>query len=129
VIFENASGIEMGPVNPEANFIESGFDSLLLTQVALNLKKEFGLPISFRQLNERYGNLDLLAGFLDEQLPEDKFQEKESAEKTLSVRNDSGSADSTGSSAIDILSRQIESLAKQVEHLQSASRQPSTVNR
>src|SRR6202035_1983428 len=33
VIFENASGIEMGPVNPEANFIESGFDSLLLTQV------------------------------------------------------------------------------------------------
>src|ERR1700676_4369003 len=76
VIFENASGIEMELLSPETNVIETGFDSLLLTQVALNLKKEFGLPISFRQLNEKYGNLDLLAALLDEQLPKEEFQDK-----------------------------------------------------
>src|SRR5699024_1634005 len=39
---------------PSQSFLEMGLDSLLLTQVALNLKKEFNLPITFRKLNEEY---------------------------------------------------------------------------
>jgi amino acid adenylation domain-containing protein len=119
-ILENSSGISMDDVNPEMNFIEIGFDSLLLTQVALNLKKEFGLPVSFRQLNESHASLSSLARFLDEHLPEEKFLE---TNDTLVSKNNSAS-DRASTSAIDALSKQIESLAKQVALL----RQPSIVN-
>jgi len=40
-MLEDASGIEMEGVTPDMSFIEIGLDSLLLTQIALNLKKEF----------------------------------------------------------------------------------------
>jgi amino acid adenylation domain-containing protein len=65
---ENASGIEMVGVTPEMTFIEMGLDSLLLTQVALMLKKQFALPITFRQLNEDYGTLNSLTNYLDANL-------------------------------------------------------------
>ncbi len=70
----------MKSIEPDTHFIEIGFDSLLLTQVALNCKKEFGLPISFRQLNESFTSLDLLAGYLDELLPEERFSEEPETE-------------------------------------------------
>jgi acyl transferase domain-containing protein len=38
-IFENASGIDTETMEPGTHFIELGFDSLLLTQVALNCKR------------------------------------------------------------------------------------------
>ena len=115
-IFENASGIEMGMVPEGLNFIEIGFDSLLLTQVSLNLKKEFGLPVTFRQLNETHTTLDSLAGFLDENLPEENFPETPKA------------AETDDPSSIQYLSRQIEQLAKQVALLQEGN-QPLTANR
>ncbi|MDP3469725.1 MAG: amino acid adenylation domain-containing protein [Daejeonella sp.] len=73
-ILENASGIEMKDVSPNLNFIEIGLDSLLLTQVAITLKREFSLPISFRQLNEDLNTLNLLADYLQAGLPADAFQ-------------------------------------------------------
>jgi hypothetical protein len=94
------------------SFIEVGFDSLLLTQVALNCKKEFGLPVSFRQLNETYNSLDLLAGYLHENLPEEKFNDEHKP--------------AGDPSSIEYLSRQIEQLANQVALLQSGNL-PSTV--
>src|SRR5690606_29333839 len=51
-ILEDASGIEIGANEYHIYFIELGMDSLLLTQVALALKKTFSLPITFRGLNE-----------------------------------------------------------------------------
>jgi amino acid adenylation domain-containing protein len=118
-IFENASGIEMESVRGDMNFIEIGFDSLLLTQIALNIKREFGIPVSFRQLHETYGSLDLLAGYLDEQLSEKKLPEEHSAiqqEEPPAIRQ---------------LSKQIELLARQVALLQQGNQssvivQPST---
>ena len=38
-LFEDASGIEIDNASTDTNFIEIGFDSLLLTQIATNLKK------------------------------------------------------------------------------------------
>lgn len=73
-ILENASGIEMKDVDPNLNFIEIGLDSLLLTQVAITLKREFLLPVSFRQLNEDLNTLNLLADYLDAELPADAFE-------------------------------------------------------
>ncbi|MCE7071043.1 amino acid adenylation domain-containing protein [Dyadobacter sp. CY327] len=73
-ILENASGIEMDGVSPDTAFLEVGLDSLLLTQVSLALKKEFGLPLTFRQLNEDYATFELLAGYLDANLPAELYQ-------------------------------------------------------
>lgn len=61
---EELSGIEMMDVSPEMSFLQIGLDSLLLTQVALVLKNEFKVPISFRQLNEDLTSLDALASYI-----------------------------------------------------------------
>jgi len=82
-ILENASGIEMRDVGTDLNFIEIGFDSLLLTQIAITLKKEFAIPVSFRQLNEGLNTINRLADHLNEGLPEDtslSLQNSEAAE-------------------------------------------------
>ncbi len=68
-LLEEASGIEMDGVAPDTSFLEIGLDSLLLTQVALTLKKEFGVPITFRQLTSDYTSPEQLAGYLDQTLP------------------------------------------------------------
>lgn len=84
-IFKNVLGVEMNTANPQMSFIEMGLDSLLLTQVAMLLKKQFAVSISFRQLNEELGNLDLLATYLEAYLPDDsvlsKIAKNKSAEK------------------------------------------------
>ncbi|MBD1363281.1 amino acid adenylation domain-containing protein [Mucilaginibacter sp. ZT4R22] len=79
-IFEDTSGIDVD--SGDASFIEIGFDSLLLTQIATNLKKEFNVPITFRKLFEEYNSLDLLAAHLDSILPADKFQPTAAAPKS-----------------------------------------------
>lgn len=68
-ILERASGIELENANPDYNFVELGLDSLLLTQIAINLKKEFDVPVTFRQLNTDLNSLNLLSAYLDKNLP------------------------------------------------------------
>ena len=68
-LLEEASGIEMDGVAPDTSFLEIGLDSLLLTQVALTLKKEFGVPITFRQLTNDYTSPEQLADYLDQTTP------------------------------------------------------------
>ncbi|MEO3406873.1 amino acid adenylation domain-containing protein [Mucilaginibacter sp. CAU 1740] len=73
-VFEDAAGIEIDMAATGLSFIEIGFDSLSLTQIATNLKKIFNVPITFRKLFEEYNSLELLAAYLDTQLPADAFQ-------------------------------------------------------
>jgi amino acid adenylation domain-containing protein len=68
-ILEEVSGIDMRYADNNASFIELGFDSLLLTQVSLLFKKEFQVPVTFRQLNESFSSLELLATYFDSTLP------------------------------------------------------------
>ncbi len=124
-MLENASGIEMNSVTPEMNFIEIGFDSLLLTQIALNIRKEFSLPVSFRQLNETYGNLDLLATYLDENLPKEKFQQTETQVQPAGV----SSGIQADNSAISQITKQIQMLAEQVARLQNGNLPPVSETR
>lgn len=70
-LLEDASGLDLAGATPDMSFLELGFDSLLLTQVALTLQREFRLLITFRQLNEEFATLDLLVAHLDRQLPPD----------------------------------------------------------
>ncbi len=72
-IIENSSGIDMSDMDHNLNFIEIGLDSLILTQIAITLKREF-LPVSFRQLNEGLNTVNLLADFLESRLPAEDSQ-------------------------------------------------------
>jgi acyl transferase domain-containing protein len=68
-VFEDTSGVEMAEADPAATFVELGLDSLTLTQVALQLKKNFSVNVTFRDLMENHSSFDALADFLDQQLP------------------------------------------------------------
>jgi len=118
-ILENASGIEMEGVTPDMGFMEIGLDSLLLTQIALNLKKEFSLPITFRQLTEEYNNLDSLAAFLDANLPPDQapVQQPSMLVQPIVAAQQLQGGNNT---VIGLISQQIQLLAQQVALLQGS---------
>ncbi len=69
VVLKNLSGQDQSRAVVDVSFLELGFDSLLLTQVAQALRKEFGVKVTFRQLLEDHATMDTLAGYLDTQLP------------------------------------------------------------
>src|SRR5690606_6154093 len=134
-ILENASGIETDGVNPDSSFIEIGLDSLLLTQVALTLKKEFKLPITFRKLTEEYGSLSLLAEYLDANLPQETKQESitintqnnhHSSVNSISALNNN-SNHTSGNGAIDLISQQIQLLAQQIALMQNNNQSQSPI--
>lgn len=68
-LFEDIAGFDMADADPQTHFIELGLDSLMLTQIALQLQKTFALKITFRQLMGETATLEHLAALLDAQLP------------------------------------------------------------
>ena len=74
VVLKNLSGQDQSTAAPDVSFLELGFDSLLLTQVAQAFRKEFGVKVTFRQLLEDCATMDALAGFLDSKLPPEEVR-------------------------------------------------------
>ncbi|HBE68363.1 MAG TPA: beta-ketoacyl synthase, partial [Planctomycetaceae bacterium] len=72
-VFENTSGFELGDFDSDTTFFEMGLDSLVLTQTATALEREFGVEVTFRQLLEQTCSVNQLAGWLDQQLPAEKY--------------------------------------------------------
>ncbi|MEO7363224.1 MAG: aminotransferase class III-fold pyridoxal phosphate-dependent enzyme, partial [Gemmatimonadaceae bacterium] len=66
------AGVDLDDAPTSAAFVELGLDSLVLTQVAIQVKRRFKVNLTFRQLNEQYNSLDELVGFLDATLPVEK---------------------------------------------------------
>ena len=65
-IFEKSSGIEVSEFGNDTCFLEMGMDSLFLTQISLQLKKELKIQVTFRQLLEEYSSINSLAdAFVD----------------------------------------------------------------
>ena len=124
-LFEDASGIEIDAISVDMNFIEMGFDSLLLTQIATNLKKQFNVPITFRKLFEEYNSINSLAAYLDTNLPEEQFKQQLSAQHpTPSLQT---SSQVMGNPALDLIAQQIQLLACQLALLQNAGGTPTVV--
>ena len=69
------SGHERSEISKSATFMEQGFDSLSLTQVAFAIRKEFSVKVSFTQLMSQLPNIDMLAAHLDAILPADVLPE------------------------------------------------------
>ena len=67
-LIEDVSGYELADADPESHFSEVGLDSLLLTQVATALERQFKLGITFRHLVEDYTSLALIADFIASQV-------------------------------------------------------------
>jgi acyl transferase domain-containing protein len=69
VMFGDITGFDMEAADASANFMELAIDSLMLTQVAVQLQKTFAVPVTFRELMSEYASLERLSGMLDERLP------------------------------------------------------------
>ncbi len=121
-LFEDASGIEIDGASADMNFIEIGFDSLLLTQIATNLKKEFNVPITFRKLFEEYNTIQSLAAYLDANLPAEAFNPQVAPAQSQPVYNSPTPAiQSQANPALDLIQQQIQMLATQLASLQNGS--------
>ncbi len=122
-LLEDASGIEMDGIAPDMSFLEIGFDSLLLTQVAITLKKEFGLPITFRQLSTTYTSPERVADYLDQTLPVEVHQPKPTppTPTVYAPVNPAAAALPTTDTALGLIAQQLQLLAKQVALLQDGS--------
>src|SRR3546814_16316585 len=70
-LFEDVAGFDLADADSGANFIELGLDSLMLTQVALQLQKSLGSKVSFRQLMGECSTPHRLAARLADELPPD----------------------------------------------------------
>ncbi|KEJ95561.1 amino acid adenylation domain-containing protein [Pseudosulfitobacter pseudonitzschiae] len=70
-LLSDVSGEELTPDDAEATFLDLGFDSLFLGQVAQKLGAEYGLEVTFRELLAKYPTVAAVAGLLDETLPAD----------------------------------------------------------
>ena len=63
------SGRERSQIDSSSTFMEQGFDSLSLTQVAFAIRTEFSVKVTFSQLMNQFPNVAMLSEYLDATLP------------------------------------------------------------
>jgi len=119
-LLQELSGRDFSDVEPCANFLELGLDSLLLTQAAHLFQRKFGISISFRQLMEELSSLDAVVSHLAATLPPEAFTEKPAT--PLSSPASTPAVTSSQGTVLEELLRQQQQLTNQV--LQLLGRQP-----
>ncbi|MCH7400136.1 amino acid adenylation domain-containing protein [Belliella sp. DSM 107340] len=67
-IILNATGVQMPDEN--TTFSEMGLDSLILTQLGAKFRNEFGIQLTFRQLNEDLQNVGKIVAYVKENISE-----------------------------------------------------------
>lgn len=123
-ILENTSGIDVNEIHPLNNFMEIGLDSLMLTQIASGLKKEFQLPITFRMLNEDLDSIDNLANYLDAnsnlQIPTAKqvTPVSQNTQPVAQIPQQHFNAAAAGNDALALIAQQINLLSQQIMLMQ-----------
>ena len=133
-VVDDTSGIVLEASDYDRNFIELGLDSLILTQLAITCKKEFNIPITFRQLNEQFGTPELLAKHLDQNLPSGLYvpvQAQASApvsavpDATASPLIEQGASTfDNGDTALNLIAEQLQLLGRQVASLKKNGNAP-----
>ena len=68
-IFEELSGETPAAADAQTTFLEMGYDSLFLTQVAQKIQSQMKVKITFRQLLGDYSTIPALAKLLVDQMP------------------------------------------------------------
>jgi amino acid adenylation domain-containing protein len=125
-LLESTSGFDVAGLPPTTNFLEMGFDSLLLTQLATTFRREFGVPITFRQLATDLQTPSSLADYLSvnsKQLSVSNEQLSINNEQ-LSINNNQFTTNQD--TALGLIAQQLELLTRQVALLQG--NEPLSVN-
>lgn len=125
-IVSQTSGIDYPNDASSESFLDLGLDSLTLTQFAIRLKKDFKLPITFRQLNEEFSSPSLLADYLDQNLPKDEYNNSAPTQPvhntvampTPIAYNPVPQTNNQNNSALGLIAQQLQLLGKQMELLQ-----------
>lgn len=125
-IVSQTSGIDYPNDANSESFLDLGLDSLTLTQLAIRLKKDFKLPITFRQLNEEFGSPSLLADYLDQNLPKEEYNDStplQTVSNTVATPSPIAysqvpETNNQNSTALELLAQQFQLLGKQMELLQ-----------
>ncbi len=65
-LIEGAIGLDPSEINPDSEFVEMGFDSLMLTQLSVAIRGEFKVEVPFRKLQEALSTFEVLATHLEE---------------------------------------------------------------
>ena len=68
-IFEDLSGEMPASNDAQTTFLEMGYDSLFLTQVAQKIQAQMNVKVTFRQLLGDYSTIPALAAFLVDKMP------------------------------------------------------------
>jgi amino acid adenylation domain-containing protein len=68
-LLTDLSGIDLASAPSSTTFLELGLDSLLLSQAAITISRKFGVKVTFRQLLQETGTLELLATHIANQRP------------------------------------------------------------
>ncbi|GAB3356723.1 amino acid adenylation domain-containing protein [Lysobacter tyrosinilyticus] len=71
-VFLETAGFDLSEADADANFMELGLDSLMLTQVSLQLQKAFGVKVTFRQLMSECSSIGRLVEMLEAEVPADR---------------------------------------------------------
>jgi amino acid adenylation domain-containing protein len=77
-LMQELSGYDLSDVDASTDLLELGFDSLLLTQAAQLIQREFGVPLTFRQLMEDVSSLHAIAAHLDASMPLEAYSARPS---------------------------------------------------
>src|SRR5690606_36943673 len=71
---EDLSGLEIASQPEDIHLLEAGLDSLLLTQTASTLRREFQIELSFRQLLEDFATLGEVVDYIHDSLSPEQRQ-------------------------------------------------------
>ncbi|MGQ9424676.1 amino acid adenylation domain-containing protein [Gilvimarinus sp. F26214L] len=115
------SGLHLEEVSGETHFLEMGLDSLLLTQVASELRRAFKVEVSFRQLLEDYSNLSAVAEFLWQAMSEEQRQCYAKVTAPAESQPEAGEMAGVqpGNDAVElVIKTQLSIMAQQLEMLQ-----------
>ncbi|MFL6604095.1 MAG: amino acid adenylation domain-containing protein [Steroidobacteraceae bacterium] len=84
-ILENLSGVAPPSTTAHTSFLEMGYDSLFLTQVAQKIQSQMKVKITFRQLLAQYSTIPALAAFLAEKMPASAAAPRAAAASTAAM--------------------------------------------
>jgi amino acid adenylation domain-containing protein len=99
-ILEELSGIAPPSVTDPVSFLEMGYDSLFLTQVAQKIQSQMKVKITFRQLLGEYSTIPLLAAHLADKMPAPAQRATPAAAASASAATAAPSAGAMGVGAV-----------------------------
>jgi len=98
-IFEELSGERPAAGDAQTTFLEMGYDSLFLTQVAQKIQSQMKVKITFRQLLGDFSTIPALAKFLAEKMPAAPAAPKAAAPAQAAAPRAAAAASGTRSAA------------------------------